>query len=587
MIKNVLTIWVIAIIFLITLTLFYVVAEEIRHPKNIKELVDASFRSYREFIEWLNYTGIASKLRINLSNVKDIALKSPVVLDEIYNNAVLSMFIGAIQLKQLKMFTHSTDYIDQRDIVELLKVVALKLNISKVDPMCRDLFSKLFINMIQPRFCNYTLTDLDHLTWYIMKLGSILPTDRLTSILGKVYTIKMAMRVKAINKDMLNSLLNELLYRESIVVYLILNDVVTTSRIIVVPPSQATYSMEIAKGMPLYNKSSSRVLTFEDLEKVLSMLSRILELSEKHGISLTSDDVLNIINYILSLDIEEAIAIIKSIDESSLRNIRQSQTYDSRNNLVTTSPEVNKEEGFPSYTIPMTLPDEFYDYYREFEEYMGGSMDTYGGDKRGSDKNVEGEINLVDVEAFIAKVITSGSLAVVVDKVNIPVALIPSLGTGDNLLSITTYPRRPFRESQVSGRSSSSALWLYLILLFATSAGIAIIFKPHFVLRVLMRMSRIFRGDTEDIHDIRNNSIFELFWVLMYKLALVFGVQITGSDTHREAYTKVVSKHVDKDFRRRLEDITKGYEVLRFSDKPYVDKDRWTKSVASMLNEYD
>lgn len=575
-------------VFLITLTLFStVVAEEVRHPSNIGDLVDAGFRSYRELIEWLRYTGIASKFNINLSDVKDVVLKSQAVLDEVYNNVSLSMFIGAVQLKQLKMFTQSTDYIGQRDIVNLLKVVALGLNISRVDLRCRDLFSKLFINMVQPGFCNYTLSDLDHLTWYIMKFSSVIPIDRLTSILGKVYTMKMAMRVKAISKDTLNSLLDDLLYRESIVVYLVLNDVVATSRIVVVSPSQEAVKVTVTKGLGVYNKSSDRVLTFEDLEKALSIVTEILRLSEKYGISLTSEDILNIVNYILSLDVEEAIALLKSIDESYLRYLGQSQAHSGYTTSTAIPSEVNEKEENASYTIPMALPDEFYDYYREFEEYLREFPGIPDADREGSSGDVGEGADAIDIDAYIVRVIASGLLGTILEKVNTPIVFIPSLSSVDSSLNTATYPRRSSKEMQIGRGSSSYSLWVYVILLLSTSVGVALVFKPHVVLRVLMRVSRLFRGGVEGVYKMSGNSVFEFFWALMYKLASVLGIQIVGSDTHREAYAKIVSKVDDGDLKRKLKDITKGYEVLRFSDKHYLDKDLWVRSVVSILNEHD
>ncbi|MEM4514054.1 MAG: hypothetical protein QXZ41_06085 [Ignisphaera sp.] len=575
-------------VFLITLALFStVVAEEVRHPKNIGDLVDAGFRSYRELTEWLRYTGIASKLNINLSDVKDVVLKSQAVLDEVYNNASLSMFIGAIQLKQLKMFSQLTNYIGHRDIVNLLKMVTLGLNISRVDFRCRDLFSKLLINIVQPGFCNYTLTDLDHLTWYIMKLSSVIPVDRLTSILGKVYTMKMAMRVKAISRDMLNRLLDDLLYRESIVVYLILNDVVVTNRIVVVTSSQETSGATTTKGLVTYNKSSDKVLTFEDLEKALSIVTEILRLSEKYSISLTSEDILNIVNYILSLDIEEAVALLKSIDESHLRYLGQSQAHNSRNSAATIPSEVNEEEENASYIMPMVPPDEFHDYYREFEEYLRESTETSDVDRGGLGGNVGEGPKTIDVDAYIVQVIASGLLSTVLEKVNTPIIFIPSLSSIDSSWNTPTYPRRSTKEMQIGRGPSSYSLWLYVILLLSTSVGVALVFKPHIVLRVLMRMSKLFRSSVEGVYKARSNSVFELFWVLMYKLAKVLGIQIAGSDTHREAYAKIVSKVIDGDLKQKLKDITKDYEVLRFSDKHYLDKDLWVKSVVSILSEYD
>jgi hypothetical protein len=571
------------------------VAEEVRHPSNLGRFVKEGMDSYREFLEWLNYTGLTSRYDLNLSDVNDIKRKSVLVLEEIYRNTTLAMFIGGVEIKHLKIFANLSDEVGRDDIVKLLKAVAKEFNISRIDFSCRDVFTKFFTNIVKPKTCRYNLTDLDYLTWYTLKLYRGLPSAELTSILSKIYTAKIILRTGAVYEDVLDRILEELLFKESIVLYLILKNVVYTNEVavITIPRTTSTPIMQIIK---VGNKSTGKVVTLEDIEKAMKLLNKLMKISEQYSIDISSQDVVNIISYILSLDIEEALKFIESIDIDYLRYISTipPTIYSIGREADNLNPiEEKSSSRYPIPQPPQNIPFGIYpyyegEYYEEFiREFYPGSSDRYAGSSDSGSKGSGDSIsNIVSLEV-LAKSIAIDDL---VEKLNsIPIA-VPSLNTVTELLNTvtsTSIHRRTTASTQSSsGKGLGYDIWLYLILLCLLPLGVAIVFKHYIILSIFARFTKVFRSRSEGVVSSRGWGILEFFWVLVERIASVLGVKIGISDTHREAYKKLVIHINDEDLKHRLKEVVKGYEVLRFSDKHDVDVERWRKDVEILMERY-
>jgi len=567
-------------------------AEEVRHPSNLGKFIEESVNNYEEFLNWLKYTGLASRFNINLSDVNNIMNKSMLVLEEVYRNATLSMFISGSEFKHLKIFSRLSEAIRREDVAKLLKAIAIELNMSKISFSCRDVFNKFFTNTVKPKTCRYNETDLDHLTWYIMTFHRGLPSSELPSILSKIYTIKIILKVGAVYRDVLNNILEDLLYRESIVLYLIINDVIHSNEVAIVTPPQGMSIATLSMPKDIGKKSTERIITIEDVEKAMKLLNEIMKLSEEYGLDISSQDVINIVNYILSMDIEEALKFIESIDINYLRYIssKPSAYYIGNTENSSTITE-EKPSNLPRFIS--NIPEGVYpyyegEYYEEFTREFYHSSSGGGSGYRGSGYTDSGE-NSMNFEVALEGLAKSVAIEDVVEKLNsIPIAVSSTTQT-DLIMTTTTvsiHRRTVFSTQSTSKGWLGNEVWIYLALLFVLSLGVAIIFRPHIIFNLFARFSKVFKGANNSSIYKKSDSVLELFWLLIEKLASILNIKISISDTHREAFLKLVDRIDDEYFKRKLEDVTKGYEVLRYSDKPYVDKEQWSKIVKSLLERY-
>ncbi|MEM5823034.1 MAG: hypothetical protein QXH34_08235, partial [Ignisphaera sp.] len=98
-----------------------------RHSKLLGDLVYTEIYSYESFIKWLNETGL---LYINIiENPLEDGLslidreKAHSVLDRIFNDGKIAMFVGGIHLRMLKKYAGLEPIINESDIANLITAI--------------------------------------------------------------------------------------------------------------------------------------------------------------------------------------------------------------------------------------------------------------------------------------------------------------------------------------------------------------------------------------------------------------------------------------------------------------------------------
>ncbi|GEM_PF-1636398 len=572
-----------AIVIVANFTSFHIYAEDVaRHSRNILDIAKRDLYTFNKFFEWLNKTYLLHRYSINSFNYKDIENKSPYIISDVFSNPSLSLFVGGLQLRILKRFAYGSASIDLADVSNLLLNMTRKLGLHTNKIRCSDPLSKLLINTFYAKgFCKYSLSDLDDFVLLISTLGIDVSSDYMALVLGKVYIVRMASQRRIIHKEVLQNIVSKLIYEESIVTGLFLVDFVRSTNIDVVDfsiiePLSETY---IGKG-----NLSNGILTLEDVELILNSIARLISMLKQENIDVSPRNIIAIINYVLSLDIDKVKTILESINTGEYPSthsidipLGEEQRYEVINESITwnisiTSPTEYSENEYEELQTPSTLVGEI-NASDEEAEYV--YLDLHSSSEFSSFDN--------ELEKYVEEV----------NKVNIVMAT-----TLDSL-----FISKPSEEAQniviSSGSSSSIRLTYFLYLYLAYTSLVIALTTIIFAILWRFRMKNLgfeFSIDKKikGLSSAKKYSdpFFVMFWELMYKIASILRIKVSGSETHREVFKRIMDELSDQDAQSRykelvamksqLRDIVKGYEVLRYSRDTY-NKNQWLAYIRKLI----
>jgi len=558
-----------------------VAAEDARHPSNLWEIAHRDMYAVEKLVLWLNNTGVAARLNVDLSNISDIISRSPTILEQVYGNATLALFIGGLQLRQLKIFARVSTKIDGLDVLNLLKTVVLGVNITKVDTGCTDAISKVFANLAHPRRCVFTPSDLEEVSFYTAVLGRDLPKDMVASVLGKVYIMKRVLAGAQIHREVFNRLLDDLLYEESLPLYVILSIAADSANISIVDGLSTSSAGEQLLVLPNGSGAAGAVepISLEHIEKAMELLTQVLALAEKHGIELRAEDIPRIIDYALSTDLVSLAKLVDTLDDVEV--LRPSELNGVLEGLEGLDEEELDEDmaGWPSTSgVAVHMSGE-----NGTGHGGGGSLLEGSGTGGGSGMPA----GVLDIEVYIKQLEPAilGNLAKSLNKVNTVVLHIAPPAALDSARDSLGGPSPGAMAVRKDG--AFPGLWVYAIGLVFAFFGTVAILKPGLLARVFtVLLSRKSADSTLGGTNMAMRGAFWLFWDLVYALASRLGVEVGRGDTHREVCAKIIAVARDEELRRTLGSIARGYEVLRFSNNPDVDEDVWLEMARNTLRMY-
>ncbi|MEM2229509.1 MAG: hypothetical protein QXI80_04465, partial [Ignisphaera sp.] len=368
--------------------------------------------------------------------------------------------------------------------------------------------------------------------------------------------------------------MDKLLYEESIVVYLFLEDFLSKSNINII--ERNPYS-SVEQILIETNKNEVRKpLTIQDVEYILSKAIALASSLKEKGITISTEDIPKIISYVMSIDSDKIIALLDSIEFSErLRDMPIEIVY------TPTYVNYSDSENFVNNLTYIGIPFNLIDMYSKENATLF------------SDLSNSTDINLkffTDIDTKIPDYIENveKKLSKYIEKVNsINIDIVVSIDT-----DATSIQSSIEQDNIVEiGRDVSNPL-LYTIPLtiyITFSTGIAvtilvIVGRKH-LLRYILRLLSISNTSIDNIErNVHSQSHFDLFWNLIYSIAHVFDVKISNNETHREIYSKILHKlgNSDKEYKDLLKDIVKGYETLRFS-RDIIDRETWLKSIIKMI----
>ncbi|MEM0501248.1 MAG: hypothetical protein QXU24_03710, partial [Ignisphaera sp.] len=179
-----------------------------RHSKLLGDLVYTEIYSYESFIKWLNETGL---LYINIiENPLEDGLslidreKAHSVLDRIFNDGKIAMFVGGIHLRMLKKYAGLEPIINESDIANLITAIIRGSNITLNKARCDNVLIKFIVytiytsssNEATAPMCKWDIGDLELYAKYILDLGLESPNlnvnERIVSIIKYLYILRIA-----------------------------------------------------------------------------------------------------------------------------------------------------------------------------------------------------------------------------------------------------------------------------------------------------------------------------------------------------------------------------------------------------------
>lgn len=542
-----------------------------RHSQTILEIAKKDIYAFEVLAKWLNATGVGEKYKVDVYNYKELKNNSITILNEVYNNSSLSMFIGSLQLKILKRLAYGFSDINSSDIANLLLSIEDWVNISIDKTMCKTSFSKFLINVFyEEKQCRYQLSDLDEFTSYIIKLGKNVSEEYLISILSKIYVIKLAAQGKGIYRDTLDRILSSLLHEESIITYLFLEDFVVNTNITVIERSK-----DMFKNIMFIDHSEKKFtpLTLQDLDRILNKSILLLSVLKEKGVSLSIHDIPKIISYAINIDIHNVLSVLENstivINENFI-DVYIENTTSTHFLLINTS-FIN---GSGSFHIPLN-PFEFYEENTTTTIGVIENIDTGFVAVRES----KYLLNHDNIEKKLSKFI---------EKINAIDIFLPVEIETQNILHPIEFESN-VKIYEAKDDIHSNATYFYSIIIsLSTVIFIVLVAKGKWLLYHIIKFFSTIRYFTNGNKITKNKhtiqTYFTLFWILIYKISHILNLEVSNSDTHREIYKKInrelnkYDKEFSKELKKFLKEMVKGYEILRYSRNKYNRK-TWLRTM--------
>lgn len=586
---------VLAILILITMNLNVISSVSTlkieRHSKLLGDLVYTEIYSYESFIKWLNETGL---LYINIiGNPLEDGLslidreKAYSILDRIFNDSKIAMFVGGIHLRMLKKYAGLEPVINESDIANLITAIIRGSNITLNKARCDNVLIKFIVytihtpsnNEATTPMCKWNIGDLELYAKYILDLdleGSNLNVnERIVSIIRYLYILRIAAGSGSIDRQLLSSIIEDVSIKYSLVTALFMNTFIHG------------YNLKITDRKPVDRvfetvipTTSSTIIdtvngNHTDLAELLAKALLIIKKLKEEGINIENLDIFSLIDTLMSINIKEYSVIIENVDiiiDAASKNA----TYESHIQVHDASYIQSNEiyidnQVYPTETFWYNYAsDAMLTQYSEFEELL---------------ININKVLNINE-----PSIISSQSLTELLKK--------------DFIKEVIEYSNKPSLEilntkivytSTIVARQSLSNITvlnrelhtlLFIIVLIVIGLVLSTIFinvkiKPLF--RQLIHIPR----DSSRSKTMNRKSdsikvrIFAEFWNTMYRFAKEFNLKIEDSHTHREIKQKLISVIGGNRIRMLLERITYLYEVLRYGN---IENDELLEELAKNLS---
>ncbi|MEL9940534.1 MAG: hypothetical protein QW632_02245 [Ignisphaera sp.] len=552
--NRVLTVIAITFLLLYISSFFSVLALE-RHSIEIEKAASSIVYASYVLKQWAQSMNIS----INLSEYNgDVAKK---LLSMVYNNSRLALFIGAIQLRALKMLSGEESYITGEDVAKVLIAILKGSGLSTNNLSCDEVISKLAINLYYGyEMCKYNITDIYNFINFIAENAREMPANVISKLVSKfLITLMLYNGIITMNGTAYESLLNEMLLYDSIVSAIFLKSYVELHPISF--KSQPSYKIIYSRSTP---ENSSVYLDFNIIEKAVYRLMEIAK--NKNNVKI--GDVIAAIIIGMSYKPEEILQIIAQSSLSSEDSIAIIEHYDGENSStklgsINNTIEIVQSPTQPYNTAPYLIivtptymgigytvaPTQF-----DNEYHRGESPST-------NRQGIKVDFDMVKGSRIITEIVSKSNTVVLVEPVPEYSQIQDKFNSTKPIILLSNQNQQYFYfgNSMITVAIALSILSLVAITIFRHNLFKHIKAflgwgKAKIVSNWINRYSR---------DDERCITLYR-FWTTLSLVCRKIGISISSFDTHRD----VLAKFMDKGYRdiHLIRLATAKYEIIRYSN---------------------
>ncbi|MEM0047899.1 MAG: hypothetical protein QW464_03400 [Ignisphaera sp.] len=497
-------------------------------------------------------------ISINLSEYNSNESKK--LLFMVFNDSRLALFIGAIQLRALKMFSGEEDYITEEDIEKLLMATLKSSGLSTDNLSCDKTISKLVINLYYGyEMCKYNITDIyNFINLITEKAGEGISINATSKLLSKLLiTLMLYNGIITMDESTYKNLLDEMLLYDSIVSAIFLRSYVEFHPINFKP--QTSYKV-------VYNtsKNSNAYLDISTIEKAVYRLIEITR-DKNHikigdilaaiiiGINYKTEDILQTLAE-NNISYEESIVIIGRYGNKS-----DSTKLGLINNEIET-----EEDSAPSYnTTPYPVNATPIYMGIEFTETQT-PLSNKEHRENGSSINKQGikvDFDIVKESKILTEIVSKSNTAVFAESIPEYNQMQKNLSNTKPIILLSNQKQQYFccKTQTMTIVVASSTLLLVIIAIFRHN-----LFR---YIKAFLEWSKtktmVSKGNKHGENDERYASLYR-FWATLSLICRRLNITISSFDTHRDVLAKLVDKGHHNVHLIKL--ATAKYEIIRYSN---------------------
>ncbi|MCS7111800.1 MAG: hypothetical protein N3E36_07250 [Sulfolobales archaeon] len=544
-----------------------------RHSNLLRSIVYNEIYSYESFIKWLNEMELMNidNFQNPLGNISMLMDERTArdVLNKVYNDSKIAMFVGGVQLRMLKKYAGLKPFINESDIANLIIAAVKGSNVTLTSAYCNNVLSKFIVYIARlpngkskELACKWNINDLELYAIHILSLDSHrLNTTVVKGILGYLYILRNAAINGNIDRSLLNSILEDVSTRYSLVTALFMKVFINNYNMNIIDRELNNKRVEnYALTIPtIYMVNESRDV---DLAEILVKAILLIEKLRGEGIDVEDINVFKLIDILMNINVEEYHNIMSNINE--IVNDIDGDINEGLRLRV----KVNISY---SYYNDIYIDDQMYYYVESWRDYESTEASSQYYHFETTLTDIGGALNLDDSRAIdsqsLAKLLERDFVKEIIEYSNKPTVEIIGTRIIHTLPTINT--RYSVNRVILSGELN---MLVFVVLLVAIGTFLFVVIinakiKPLlkqliYIPRDLSR-SKIMQSKSDSV----KTRIFAEFWNTMYRFANELNLKIENSYTHREISRKITAVLSISIVRLLLERITYLYEVLRYSNE--------------------
>uniref|UniRef100_A0A7C5UY05 DUF4129 domain-containing protein n=1 Tax=Ignisphaera aggregans TaxID=334771 RepID=A0A7C5UY05_9CREN len=548
-----------------------------RHSKIVGDMIYNEIYFYKSFIEWLKESRFLS-LNISEDNLalidKEIALD---ILNKVFNDSKIAMFTGGIQLRMLKKYAGLKQFVNESDIVNLIKAIIKDSNITLINSHCDHILAKFLIHITyisnstsdKKIECRWSTDDLELYAKYLLSLKgfNLNMSEGVINIIKYLYILRMATISGSIDRKVLSSIIGDLSSKYSIITAIFIKTYVYGYNLKIVDRGlDRKVSIEgyTQTHIPIMKTNVSDVREY-NLTYVLIKALQTVEKLKENGIDIKYVDIFKFVDTLMNVNVNEYHNIIANIN-----NFLNNEYIETTTSNINNYSYANRLYSYNDYYI--TNRQTFY-YYADF---WYGYEDAVESSWNNNDKSKESLINLHSLPNESVIDALNRSISSELFKRDILNEIIEhtnknNIETIDIRDSILVSSTRQIATRRTNYLNNTFYTLIIIVILVVFSLYILTVFMNTKIKPFLKQLIKIpkekSKGDALQAES-KNIKIklFIEFWNTIHRLANEFNLKIEGSYTHREIKHKLITLLDVESSRKLIERITYLYEILRYSN---------------------
>ncbi len=567
------------LIFLITIDIYVVfpvkALDPERHSKIVGDMVYNEIYFYKSFIEWLEESRLLS-LNISEDNLalidKEIALD---ILNKVFNDGKIAMFTGGIQLRMLKKYAGLKQFVNESDIVNLIKAIMKDSNITLINSQCDHILAKflIYITYISNSTsnkkieCKWSSDDLELYAKYILSLKGfdLNMSEGVINIIKYLYILRMATISGNIDRKVLSSIIGEISSKYSIITAIFIKTYVYGYNLKIVDRGldhKVSIEGYIQTHIPIMKTNVSDTREYNLTHVLIKALQTVEKLKEK-GVDVKYIDIFKFVDTLMNVNVNEYHNIIASIN-----NFLNDEYIETTASNINNYSYVNRLYSYNDY-----LTNKQTSYYADL---WYGYEDAVESSWNNNDKSKESLINLHDLlnesvidvlnRSISSELFKRDILNEIIEHTN--KNSIETINIRDTILVSST---RQIATKRINYLDNTFYTLIIIVILAVFSLYISTVFMNTKIKPFLKQLIKIPKEKSKDDTlqaESKNIKIklFIEFWNTIHRFANEFNLKIEGSYTHREIKHKLITLLNVESSRKLIERITYLYEILRYGN---------------------